>query len=398
MPRLAVRVTKDALRQIRGGHPWVYDKSITSIADGGRSGDLAVVFDDRRRFAAIGLYDQGSPIKVRILHHGKPATIDQAWLSERFTAALNRRQGLVASEGLNRTNAFRLIHGENDGLSGLVVDIYDTTAVVKLYSEAWQPWLDSILGALASTTSVSRVVLRASRRVADTTGIADGTILVGPELDGPVEFVENGLRFAADLAHGHKTGHFLDQRENRLLIRSHSAGRRVLDVFCCTGGFALNALAGGARTALAADRSGAALRLARASAEMQGQGDGLSVDQGEVFACIDAYAADKRKFDLVIADPPAFVRSKKDLAVGLRGYRKLARGSAALVGEQGFLAIACCSHNVGIDQFGREVWAGIKAAGRGGRLLHSTGAGPDHPVHPALPETAYLKFLVYALD
>jgi 23S rRNA (cytosine1962-C5)-methyltransferase len=172
----------------------------------------------------------------------------------------------------------------------------------------------------------------------------------------------------------------------------------VLDVYSYCGGFALTAAAHGATAVTAVDSSAPALELASASAQRQGRSAEVSFVRAEAFAFLDAASQEKRRFGVVIADPPAFVKSRKDLGAGLKGYRKLARMSAALVTEPGFLCLGCCSHHVSAEQFATETWAGIREAGRGGRLIRTAAAGPDHPIHPALPETAYLKFLTYALD
>jgi 23S rRNA (cytosine1962-C5)-methyltransferase len=174
-------------------------------------------------------------------------------------------------------------------------------------------------------------------------------------------------------------------------------GQRVLDLYSYSAGFGLAAAAAGAASVLAVDRSQQGLDLAEASAARNDLASVLSVERQEAFAALDELAAAKERFGLVIADPPAFVRSKKELKPGLRGYRKLARTAATLVSEEGFLAIACCSHNVAPDAFADEVRRGLRDAGRSGRLIRQAGAGPDHPSHPALPESSYLKFLVYAL-
>ena len=171
----------------------------------------------------------------------------------------------------------------------------------------------------------------------------------------------------------------------------------MLDLYSYSAGFGLVAAAAGATSVLAVDRSQQGLELAEASAGRNGLASVLSVERREAFAALDELAAGKERFGVVIADPPAFVRSKKELKPGLRGYRKLARAAAMLVKEEGFLALACCSHNVAQDAFADEVRRGLRDAGRSGRLIRQSGAGPDHPSHPFLPELAYLKFLVYAL-
>ena len=220
--RVAVRVTKDALRRIRGGHPWVFDGSVTSVRPEGRTGDLAVIFDDRRRFRAIGLYDPASPIRVKVLHQGEPTPVDGDFFERQLRTALERRAPLVASD---HTTGYRWVSGENDGLPGLVVDRYADTIVVKVYTAAWFPHLTPVVGAISRVVDADRVVLRLARSVEPPDSplfdcpLVDGAALLGDLPDGPVRFLEHGLRFEADVVHGQKTGHFLDKRDNRLLVR-----------------------------------------------------------------------------------------------------------------------------------------------------------------------------------
>jgi 23S rRNA (cytosine1962-C5)-methyltransferase len=209
--------------------------------------------------------------------------------------------------------------------------------------------------------------------------------------------VENGLTLLADLREGQKTGWYYDQRANRAFTAPLCRGQRVLDLYSYSAGFGLHAAAAGAAAVYAVDRSQLGLDLALAGAARAGFAQAFEAERKDAFAALDDLAAAKQRFGVVIADPPAFVRSKKDLKPGLRGYRKLARAAATLVAEEGFLAIACCSHNVAGEAFADEVRRGLRDAGRAGRLIHQAGAAADHPVHPSLPETAYLKFLVYAL-
>jgi len=217
------------------------------------------------------------------------------------------------------------------------------------------------------------------------------------EVTAPVEVVENGLTYLADLREGQKTGWYYDQRANRAFVAPLCRGQRVLDLYSYSASFGLLAAAAGATGVRAIDRSQQGLDLALASAERNGLSAAFETTRQDAFAALDELAAAKQRFGVVIADPPAFVRSKKDLKPGLRGYRKLTRAAATLVTEEGFLAIACCSHNVGAEAFADEVRRGLRDAGRAGRLIHQAGAAPDHPTHPSLPESAYLKFLVYAL-
>jgi 23S rRNA (cytosine1962-C5)-methyltransferase len=217
-------------------------------------------------------------------------------------------------------------------------------------------------------------------------------------LDGPVELKENGLRFLADPREGQKTGWFYDQRDNRAAVARLAAGARLLDVYSYAGGFALAGAAAGAREVVAVDRSQAALDLAQGAAGLNGLAERCRFRRAEAFEELERLAEAGERFDIVVADPPAFVKSKKELNQGARGYRKLARLSAALVAPEGFLFIASCSHNMPVDEFERQVARGLGDAGREGRILRAAGAAADHPLHPALPESAYLKSLLLQLD
>jgi 23S rRNA (cytosine1962-C5)-methyltransferase len=229
-------------------------------------------------------------------------------------------------------------------------------------------------------------------------GLAQETRWVKGVRDGPVEMVENGVRFLADLAGGQKTGWYFDHRENRALVARFARDARVLDLYSYLGGFGIQAAAAGAAEVVMVDRSEPALALAERSAALNGVAEKCRLVRANVFGEMERRAAAGERFDVVVADPPAFVKSKKDLRAGARGYRKLARLAAALVAPGGLLFTASCSHHMGGDPFTEELRRGIAAAGRTGRILYAGGAGPDHPVHLHLPENAYLKTRLVQLD
>jgi 23S rRNA (cytosine1962-C5)-methyltransferase len=217
-------------------------------------------------------------------------------------------------------------------------------------------------------------------------------------LSDRIQLGENGARFLADLAAGQKTGWFYDQRDNRALVARLAHGARVLDAYCYAGGFGVLAALRGANEVMLLDRSEGALALAAAAAEINGVASRCRMERGEVFEALLHLGQSKERFDIVIADPPSFVKSRKDLGPGSRGYRKLARLASALVVPRGFLFIASCSHNVEPPLFAELVARGIDDAGRTGRIIASVGAAADHPVHPFLPESAYLKGQLLQLD
>ncbi|NLA37423.1 MAG: class I SAM-dependent rRNA methyltransferase [Actinobacteria bacterium] len=401
--RIAVRVAPRVLRHIRRGHPWVFDGGVTSVSAEGAPGDFAVIFDDDRKFAAIGLYDPNSPIRVRMLHAGKPRQIDDAFWAERIDAALALRRPLLDG---STTTGMRLIHGENDRLPGFTVDRYDTTLVVKLYSEAWLPHLNDVLLVLLDRCGhagikVDRVVLRASRQVRSVAPEIEGATVIGDEPDGPIEFLENGLRFLADVVHGQKTGHFLDQRDNRLMVRSMANGRRVLDVFACTGGFSVNAAAGGATEVTSVDLSSASLFVAK-------QNMALNLDHPGVAACdhqtlvADAFdamvrlARDRRRFDLVIIDPPSFAHREADRRRALGAYRRLADLGMALVAPKGLYVQSSCSSRISTDELRETVLDAADATGRSVDIRAESTHALDHPI--GFDEGAYLKTIALKFE
>jgi 23S rRNA (cytosine1962-C5)-methyltransferase len=209
---------------------------------------------------------------------------------------------------------------------------------------------------------------------------------------------ENGTRYFADPMGGQKTGWYFDQRDNRAFMASLARGRSVLDLYCHSGGFAVLAANRGARLVYGIDSSAAARALAEESAVANGVSSVCRFVKADVIEELERLAAAQERFDIVVFDPPPFVRSRKDLEAGARAYRKLARLAARIVSPDGFLLLASCSHNMPTDRFQGECAAGILRVGRSARLIHASGAGPDHPIHPMLPETAYLKAHVYAIE
>jgi 23S rRNA (cytosine1962-C5)-methyltransferase len=394
--RLAVRVNDDARRHVRRGHPWVFEASITSTGGEGQAGDLAVVFDGQRRFQAIGLYDPDSPIRVRVLHHGEPEAITPEWWHRRLAAAVERRAPLTASPD---TTGYRLVHGENDGFPGLVVDQYDSVLVVKLYSAAWLPHLRTVVEVLVGVVGVDVVVLRLSRDLQrrDLGGLADGTTLVGEAPLAPVRFLERGLVLEADVVAGQKTGYFLDQRDNRQLVRSMAAGAAVLDVFACTGGFSVAAAAGGAASVCSVDVSHAAIEAARRNVDRNRDQPAVArcrheTITGDAFDVMARLVAKGARFDLVVVDPPSFAQRQASVPGALRAYGRLTDLAVRLVADGGVLLQASCSARVTAEAFLGTVRRSATAAGVVLEELTTTGHPLDHPV--GFDEGAYLKALV----
>ena len=394
--RLALRLTPDALRQVRGGHPWVYETSITSLKGGsgrGASGDLAVIFDDDRNFVAIGLYDPASPIRVKVVHRGKPTTIDRTFWSAQFHAASRRRQPLIDR---GDTTGFRLVNGENDGMPGLVLDRYDATLVIKLYSAMWLPHLVDLVAAIADAFHPEALVLRLARSMHGTPlyGLEEGDALIGVSPADPVLFTECGLTFEADVVRGQKTGHFFDQRDNRSLVATHAEGCRVLDMFANSGGFSVHAAAGGAREVVAVDSSAPALAAATRnmehnSARIEVAACAFRTEVGDAFEVMDRYARKGERFEIVVVDPPSFTPRQASIDKALQSYTMLAERAVKLVRPDGLLLFASCSSRVTADEFHLTVSHAAARAGRPLEELRRTSHAIDHPV--TFAQGGYLK-------
>ncbi|HEY3855753.1 MAG TPA: class I SAM-dependent methyltransferase [Verrucomicrobiae bacterium] len=383
-PGLRLRVTAVAETLVRGGHPWVFSNSVREQNRAGEAGEFAVIFDRRDKFLAIGLFDPESPIRVRILHVGKPCAIDADWWRARAEAATSRRNGLFD----NLTTGYRLINGESDGWPGLVLDRYDETFVLKIYTAAWLPRVKQIADILAAK---SRLVLRLSRNIqeqAARVGFQEGQILRGTPLDGTVTFLENGLRFEAEVFRGQKTGFFLDQRENRRKAGALANGRRVLNIFSYTGGFSLYAAVGGADSVLSLDISEHALSGARRNFALNQDHPAVVRCQHETIQA-DAFkwlaAKPIQKFDMIILDPPSLAKRESERSVAIGAYGKLIEGALLRLAPEGIFIAASCSAHVSADDFfalTRKLTPELEE-------METTRHPADHPA--TFPEAEYLK-------
>jgi 23S rRNA (cytosine1962-C5)-methyltransferase len=390
-PRLKLRVTAVAEKIVRSGHPWLFADSIREQNRPGVTGELAVIYDRKDKFLAAGLFDADSPIRVRILHAGRPQTIDADWWRARLDAALARRDKLFDA----RTTGFRCLNGEGDGWPGLVLDRYDTTFVLKLYTAAWLPRLAEILPLFKSALPAGRIVLRLSRNIQKIAEAnfsrADGEILDGPSLAEPVIFLENGLRFEADALRGQKTGFFLDQRENRQRVESFAAGRAMLNAFSFSGGFSLYAARGGAALVTDLDISVHALAAAKRNFQLNHSIGAIANCRHET-AQADAFewlAAARRKFGLVVLDPPSFARRESERARALHAYQRLTALGLKVLDRDGILVAASCSAHVRAEEFFDAARRSASASGRKFSVLQTAGHAPDHPAN--CPEMEYLK-------
>lgn len=393
--RPAVRLKPKAdARRIRHGYPWVWaedlvlDRRTRALAPG----TLARLEDGDRRPVGLFAVNPVSKIAARRLDADSEAEPDGAWFSDRLDRAEAIRRRLYEQP------FWRWVHAEADHLAGVVIDRFGDAVVIQPNAAWAERQLDALCEAVAVRPGIETIVVNRSSRVRALEGLTGETELLKGRLNGPVTVPMNGALYLADLVGGQKTGLFFDQRENHRAAARLARDERVLDVFCHVGGFGLAALASGAASCLAVDASGAALDLARGGARAMGAEARFETRQGDAFEVMQALAEDGARFGVVVSDPPAFAPGKPALEAGLRAYERAARLAAALVTPGGFLVLCSCSHAADLWSFRRASVRGIGRAGRSARLIRIGFAAPDHPEHPMLGETGYLKSLIFALD
>lgn len=385
---LRLRITSTAEWKARSGHPWIFSDSIRAQNRQGAAGELVVIYDKWDNFLAIGLFDPTSPLRVRILHAGKPQTIDDAWWRGRLERALVEREKLFGAD----TTGYRCINGESDGWPALVLDRYGETCVLKIYSHIWFPRLEQVSRLVVDRLRPKRVVLRLSRNAADhspVSSIVDGSILHGDPVQEAVLFRENGLEFEADVLRGQKTGFFLDQRENRYQVGELARGRTVLNTFSYSGGFAVYAARGGAARVTNVDVSAHSISAAERNIA---RNEEVTRHCAFEHARADAFDWLKRcreQFGIVVLDPPSFAKRESERSGAMEAYLRLARLGINRVESNGVLVAASCSAHVSTEEFFSTVRTAAKKSGRRFRELRTTGHAADHPAR--FPEATYLK-------
>lgn len=389
-----VRLKPKEGRRALGGAPWVYSNEL--VMDGQTKalapGSLVNVVTADKRALGTGYFNPKSLIAVRLLDRLPDAEIGDAFFASHFARALGRRAALFDK------HFYRLVHAEGDGLPGLTIDRFGDTCVAQITTAGMAALIEPMLGALDEVLAPKCVVLRNDTPSRALEGLDTYVRAARGEMPSRLSVEENGATYFANPASGQKTGWYYDQRDNRAFMAKLARGHSMLDCYSYTGGFAVLAAKHGAREVAAIDSSQPALSLAEEAANANGVGKRCKFIKAEVFDELERLAAAKQSFDIVVADPPPFVKSRKDLEAGARAYRKLARLAASVTAEGGYLLLASCSHNMPRERFEQECAIGIARAGRRASLIRDAGAGPDHPIHPMLLETAYLKALVYALD
>ena len=374
-------------RRIVAGHPWAFSNEIRETRGNPAIGDVVELVAASGLSLGIGLYNPNSLITFRLLS-STIVDVDSAFFRARIAEARDLRERLYPGE-----TAYRLVHGEGDFLTGLVIDRFNDQFAVQTFSFGMEQRLPLICDVLRDLFHPSAIVARNESPLRALENLPlERTVLYGEP--APTLITERGLQYTVDLRDGQKTGFYLDQRENRGLLERFVRGADVLDAFCNDGGFALAAGRGGARSVLGIDISAEAVARARANALLNGIGNAL-FDEGDVFKKLTQMSGAGKKFDVVVLDPPSFTRSRKNVQSAKLGYRTLHLAAYPLIPRGGLLMTASCSHHILPEVFQEIVDDAARRAGRRLQLLELRGAAPDHPVLPSVPETRYLKLGLY---
>jgi 23S rRNA (cytosine1962-C5)-methyltransferase len=382
--------------RVKSGYPWVFRSDIENVKqyDGLESGTLVLFGDEQKQVLATGYVNPRCQLIGRILTLGE-VTIDTDFFYQRFNQALHWREQMIG-----KSRYFRLIHAESDNMPGLIVDLFGRMVVCQTNTAGMERLKPLWLPALEACVQPYTILCRDDTPVREIEGLELKTVMAAGDtvMENMTKIIENDTVFLIDVWHGQKTGWFYDQRPHRLWIAQKSVGKKLLDVFCHTGGFGVTAARYGAIQTDFVDSSAPAMDMVRKNLEANNIATPNNFYIGKAFDVLDQLKQKHALYDVVCVDPPAFVKSKNDLRAGLNGYTKLARQAAHLVKPGGLMFFASCSSHPTIYELQNAVQQGIAQAKRSGALVYHGTAGSDHPQHPQLPETGYLKALAFRID
>src|SRR2546426_2508823 len=390
-PRLTLKPGRE--RSLLRRHPWVFSGAIGKAQGSPQSGATVEVRAADGGFLAWAAYSPASQIRARVWSFDEADVPGPQLFGKKIEAALALRRAAIPVQA---SDALRLVHGESDGLPGLIADRYADVLVVQILSAGCERWREPLIEILRDASGCARVYERSDTGARELEGLAPRAGAVsGAEPDGPIRILEHEIKYEVDVVSGQKTGFYLDQRDNRRRVGLLAAGREVLNCFCYTGGFSLSALSGGARSVLSVDSSAPALELARRNLALNGLEAGRSDWlEADVFRALRKLRDEGREFDLMVLDPPKFAPTPKDAARAARGYKDINLNALRLLRPGGLLATFSCSGGVSPELFQKIVAGAAADAGVSLVLRERFSAAPDHPVLVEFPEGEYLKGLL----
>jgi 23S rRNA (cytosine1962-C5)-methyltransferase len=378
---------KNEEHRIAAGHQWVFSNEIASLRGTPETGEVIELLRHDQKFLGLGFYHPHSLIAFRFLT-SEPEEIGFKFFERRIQQALALRQKLYPG-----AETFRLAHGEGDFLPGLIIDKYNEFISIQILSAGMEKQTDIICDVLETMFHPKAIVARNDAAIRTLEELPlEKKVLRG---NTGITIIEDGVKFEVDVLNGQKTGFFLDQRENRKAIHRYAIGGAVLDCFCNEGGFALHAASAKAASVRGIDISETAIAKAKVNARLNSAA--VEFEIGDVSETLKSLAEKNKKFDMLILDPPSFTKSKKNIPAALRGYKEINAAAMRLVNSGGFLVTASCSHHITEEGFLSTIEQAAVKAKRFVQLLEFGGAAPDHPVIPAMPETKYLKFAIFAV-
>lgn len=378
---------KNEEHRIVAGHQWVFSNEIESLRGNPETGEVVELLRHDEKFLGLGFYHPHSLIAFRFLT-SEPEEIGFSFFERRIQQALSLRQRLYPG-----AETFRLAHGESDFLPGLIIDKYNEFISIQILSAGMNKRTELICNVLETIFHPKAIVARNDVAIRALEELPmEKKVLRG---NTGITIIDDGVKFEVDVFNGQKTGFFLDQRENRKAIHRYAIGGNILDCFCNEGGFALHAAFANAASVCGLDISESSIAKARVNARLNSAA--VEFEIHDVHEMLKLLGEKNKKFDVVILDPPSFTKSKKNIPAALRGYKEINTAAMRLITAGGFLITSSCSHHITEDGFLSTIEQAAVKAKRNVQLLEFTGAAPDHPVIPAMPETKYLKFAIFAV-
>jgi 23S rRNA (cytosine1962-C5)-methyltransferase len=387
----SIRIDERSVKRLKLGYPWVFRSEVINARESAAlpPGQLVDFVRDKGDFVARGFFNPKPQLVGRVMSVQPTQKIDGNFVFHLIDVALKFRDKLYSQP------FYRLIHAESDGLPGLIIDRYGDVIVCQVNTAGMEALYPHVEASLKKLIKPRAIILKNDTAARELEVLEQVVRVAQGNAPESLQIIENDTPFHVDLMAGQKTGWFFDQRENRAWVATLAKSGTMLDVFCHTGGFGVTAGKSGAENITFVDSSAAALEMVKKNAALNSIEKKCQVIEGKAFDVMEKLAAAGKKYDVVVVDPPAFIKSRKDMSAGLKGYNKLARLSAPLVQKNGFLFFASCSHHANVTELLETVTEGLAKSSRIFQIIKISAAAPDHPVHPQLPETGYLKGLTF---